>query len=367
MVFKSKHAHTYKIKLAIPTRNGERPRTFSLGTTSREVAKEIERTIQRMKGRREWAALELVFDGLATFGDVYDADLNGTVAALIARLRDTDLDPLATEWAEKANARYVSQVRRFIVEGERFPASEFRRKRISTFLAGLDVDDPTRNRYRAAISVFGKWLVEREVLDANPVRDVAMYREHDPRMVWMTWADAIKVSDAAAEPYATLFRLMAATGIELGAALTLTRQDVQLDERTIAAHGSKTSWRNRVVRFEEWATFNLTQLCKPLVGFAPLFPGIRHHIALQVFKAAQKAVGITGHRIHDLRHTYAVNALRKGYKPTVVATQLGHKNASMVIKCYGRFIPDASDYEVGSKVTNSATNRKKRGEVKRAN
>jgi integrase len=48
----------------------------------------------------------------------------------------------------------------------------------------------------------------------------------------------------------------------------------------------------------------------------------------------------------ERRHTYAVNGLRKGYKPTVIARQLGHKDASMIDRVYGRFIPDESDYVV---------------------
>ena len=87
------------------------------------------------------------------------------------------------------------------------------------------------------------------------------------------------------------------------------------------------------------------------MGHAPLFSGIGYTDALDAFKAAQKAVGLSGHRLHDLRHTYAVNALKKGYKPTVIARQLGHKDASMVNKVYGRFVPDESDYVVTNSVT----------------
>jgi integrase len=48
--------------------------------------------------------------------------------------------------------------------------------------------------------------------------------------------------------------------------------------------------------------------------------------------------------LHDWRHTYAVNSLRDGMKPTTVARQLGHRDASLVHRVYGRFIVDARDY-----------------------
>jgi integrase len=343
MVFKAKSAHTYKLRVTLEDR---RSAICSTGTTERRVANDVEAMVKRFKARRRWDVLEAIVLKQVTLAAVYDAEQAGTLDALMAELKDVDLDPLVTEWKADADPKYVRQVRRLIPEGRRFVVSRFRRRVISKFLAGLKCDSPTKNRYRAALSAFAKWLVENEVIETNVVRDVAMYKENDPRMVWMTWADAIRVADAAPQPYRTLYRLMAATGIELGAALKLQRPDVDLKEKTIAVRGTKTAWRSRVVRFEQWATFNLTELCNPLIGFAPLFPGIKHKDALATFKAAQQAVGLSGHRLHDLRHTYAVNALKQGYKPTVIAFQLGHKDASMVTKVYGRFVPDASDYAV---------------------
>lgn len=365
MVFKAKDAHTYKIKFSIPTRNEGKPRTVSTGATVLTVARDVERMVERMKGRREWAPLEAVFDDLLSLGEVYDADVDGTLADRMAALRDVDLDPLVTEWAKRANARYIRQVRKLIVEDVRFPTSGFRRKAISEFLAGLTCDDPTKNRYRAALSVFAKWLVEREVLESNPVRDVAMYKEHDPRMVWMPWKDAERVATEAETLFLrALFALMAGSGMELGAALAVTRDDIDLDAATAHARGSKTVWRNRVVRIEAWAIPFLRIAAGEDVGPWLVFPPMAHRDILNAFRAAQKAVGLSGHRLHDLRHTYAVNALKKGYKPGIVAHQLGHKDASMVTKVYGRFIPDEKDYEVTA--TNPATTAKKPREVKRA-
>lgn len=341
MVFKAKKAHTFKLRVTLEDR---RSAICSTGTTERRVANDVEAMVKRFKARRRWDVLEAIVLKQVTLAAVYDAEQAGTLETLMAELKDVDLDPLVKDWAVRANAKYVRQVRRLIPEGERFVVSRFRRKVISAFLAGLDCDNPTKNRYRAALSSFAKWLIEQEVIETNVVRDVAMYPENDPRMVWMTWNDAIKVADRAPEPYQTLYRLMAATGIELGAALKLQRPDVDLKEKTIAVRGTKTLWRARVVRFEQWATANLEGVCKPLVGFAPLFPGIKHKDALDTYKTAQQAVGMSGHRLHDLRHTYAVNALKQGYSEQVVAHQLGHKNTNEVRKCYGRFIPDASDY-----------------------
>jgi integrase len=370
MVFRTKDANTFKLRLTLA---GRKPRTVSTGATDKATAEDVEAMVKRFKGRRDaigLRALAAVLDDDLSLGAVYDAHCHGTLTELVADLTDTDLEPLVAEWAKKANAKYVRQVRALIVEGERFPVSRFRRRVVSEFLAGLTCSDPTKNRYRAALSVFAKWLVEREVIDANPVRDVAMYTERDPRMVWMSWDDAERAAEHAPEPWASLFLLMAMTGIELGAALKLTRTDVDLSAKTIRAQGSKTTWRNRVVRYDpDRLQGVMYRLTAGKDESSPLFPAIRHRVLLAQWHAAQKAAGLSGHRLHDLRHTYAVNALKAGLKPTVVAHQLGHKDASMVIKVYGRFVPDAADYAVPKKkalVTNSVTSIKKQREAKRA-
>jgi integrase len=42
----------------------------------------------------------------------------------------------------------------------------------------------------------------------------------------------------------------------------------------------------------------------------------------------------------DARHSYAVRAIRSGVPAEVVARQLGHANAVLVLKVYGRFAPN---------------------------
>ncbi|HXU02139.1 MAG TPA: site-specific integrase [Polyangia bacterium] len=361
MVFRADGARTYKLRLSL---SGHKPRTVSTGATDEATAADVEAMVKRFKGRRDvagMAALVAVLDDDLSLAAVYDADMRGTLRDLVASLSDVDLEPLVSEWAKRANAKYVRQVRALIPEGERFPASTFTRKRVSVFLAELSCADPTRNRYRAALSVFAKWLVEREVIETNPVRDVAMYKEHDPRMVWMTWKDAQRVANASPAPLRNLFAIMASTGIELGAALRLTTADLDTTAKTIHARGSKTTWRNRVVRYEEWADVYVRFLDKG-IGAVPLFPPMQHRDILAAFRDAQQAVGLSGHRLHDLRHTYAVNALKQGYKPQVVAHQLGHKDATMVTKVYGRFVPSESDYVV----TNVATTPSRKARGKRA-
>lgn len=358
MVFKAKGAHTYKLRVTLAD---GRSATCSTGTTDRRTALDVEAMVARFKRQRRWDVLAPIVDKRLTLRAAYDANQAGTLDTLIAELDDIDLDPLVTEWADRAAPKYVRQVRRMIVAGTRYPLSRFRKKTIKAFLDGLSCDDPTRNRYRAALSSFSRWLMDHEYVEFNPALTVALYGEHDPRVVWMTWKQAKAAADAAPEPFRSLFAIMGATGIELGAALVIRATDVDVGERTIHARGTKRMHRNRVVRYEPWAAPYMERIMKPLVGAVLLFPDVTGGDALDQWKDAQKAVGLEGHTLHDLRHTYAVNALRKGYKHQVVAHQLGHKDPTMVTRVYGRYVPDASDYEVAA--TNPATNREKLDEA----
>ncbi|MDQ5919982.1 MAG: integrase, partial [Pseudomonadota bacterium] len=43
---------------------------------------------------------------------------------------------------------------------------------------------------------------------------------------------------------------------------------------------------------------------------------------------------------YQMRHTYASTLLSNGENPAWIATQLGHINMDMVIKVYGKWIPN---------------------------
>lgn len=82
-------------------------------------------------------------------------------------------------------------------------------------------------------------------------------------------------------------------------------------------------------------------------NFAPAAQvfAIDHHAALDAHHAACKATQLEYCTMHDLRHVFAVQALRDGLAPQVVAHQLGHKDAYLVFTVYGKFAVTAADYK----------------------
>ena len=55
------------------------------------------------------------------------------------------------------------------------------------------------------------------------------------------------------------------------------------------------------------------------------------------FSVVLKAAGLTGVRFHDLRHTYAVNAIRAGDDIKTIQGNLGHASAAFTLDRYGHF------------------------------
>lgn len=55
------------------------------------------------------------------------------------------------------------------------------------------------------------------------------------------------------------------------------------------------------------------------------------------FRAVADAAGLEGMRLHDCRHTYAVNALRAGDDVKTVQGNLGHATAAFTLDRYGHF------------------------------
>lgn len=337
MPFRQKGSLYYKTHVSLPD---GRDSIFACGTDDLTTALAVERMVKTLKSRRQFRGLELVLEKRITLPALFDAYESGRLSDLISEKSQADLAEHLREW--DGNPKYKTQVGVFL--GDAFPASQFTRKAISEFLSGLKVSGSTRNRYRAALSVFAGWLVEREIIPHNPVRDVKASKPNPARLVWLEREQAKTLIAALPLPYRALEALMACTGMEWQAIERLRRRDIDLKARTVHARGGKTAWRNRVVRpTEEWAWQVFAKYVKPMTGNTLVFP-VSKFTALDVHKRIAKDLGLPFTTLHDWRHTYSVQALRDGYSLQVVAHQLGHHNTTLVQQRYGRFVPDERDY-----------------------
>jgi hypothetical protein len=184
----------------------------------------------------------------------------------------------------------------------------------------------------------------------NPMDKVPMPPAADPRTHYLETYEAQRLVLAFADPeYRAFNALMAGSGIEVSGARNVRRRDVFPDVREVRAPGTKTYNRDRIVRVAEWAWPYVEER---LAGLAPddrLFPGIPDRwVARDVFVAttlllAAKFPCYSGYTMRDHRHTYAVRAARAGTPPQLIAEQLGHVNAVLVLKVYGKFLPKSDE------------------------
>ncbi len=240
------------------------PEFWNRGSTGRDaLTLAVERGVRvpdlplpqnELEGRGERAVLDAVADRRRSLLDVFASDRDDArQAEFKVALDDTDIEPLVATWhaglvreGSGSAEKYLAQVRTFIAEGERFPRSRFRRKAIAQHLAGLGPSGSTSNRYRSALMQFGRWLVEREVLEFNPVRDLRAARENPPRMTYYSPSEVRTLIERLEPPHQAFEAIMAGTGMELQAVLGLRRRDVDFDAHTVHARGGKTEWRDRV-------------------------------------------------------------------------------------------------------------------------
>lgn len=359
--FLSRGARTYKGRAY--DRAGQR-HVRSLGTRDAAEAARFEAFLDRLRANRRWDTLDLIIAGELAVATAFDADASGTLAAVVleaqrrqaqaaALAADVDLDPLVTEWngqGRRARSdKYLAQVRRMIASGTRFPVSQFRRKRLSEFLSRLPVDRATKNRYRQALLQFGNWLVEREVLESNPVRDVKGFGENDPNLRKYERDEARRIIEQLAYPYRALEAMMAGSAMEWQAVERVRRQDVDLEARTIFADGGKNRWRKRTVVVTEPWCWDLVEAyirewdeeSDDAAGTERLFAGVDHKVALAKHHAACAAAGVHDSGLHDWRDSYAYwNLWLDGMAPAYLRPQFGHApNSTTLERSYAAWVP----------------------------
>jgi len=142
--------------------------------------------------------------------------------------------------------------------------------------------------------------------------------------------------------YATLFGLLATTGMRLSEALALDRNDVDLRSGVIAIRRGKfgkgrklrcTPLRREVVRvLEAWLRERPPNPEEPLFpssrGLAISVDAVERLVAKHVAVAQKSCPSLRGKNVtpHTLRHSAAMDLLRRGVGRTIIALWLGHES-----------------------------------------
>lgn len=335
----------------VPRKDGVRVQV-PLGTRDERLARDISRMLDNLADPiRDFDILDLIARKRVSPAEVWDAEREGTRGALKARLlavqvveEDIDLSPLVDTWCDeltiKTKEDYRVQVRTLIPADRRFPRSAFVRSAIKEWLA-----KKPRN-YRAAASGFARWLIEKDILDSNPVRLIRNKQASNGRTRHISLEEAEDLLAEMTNEDAALHAMMLGTGMEVSAALATTYADIDRQARNIHAKGTKAKHRDRVVHVTEdwcWDILEAYLRARPGVGATPVFPE-DYQVIYRAFKKAVKKAEIIDYRIHDHRHTYAVWLLKRREKPELISHQLGHRDTSLLWKVYGRYVLTAEDF-----------------------
>lgn len=327
---------------------------LSLGTTLAPIAREMEAMLTRLASLREWTVLESADrrpDGVGELFDYWRRE-GETLSTYKDLINDCDLSAFVDAWlkwaerraTERTVAKYLRQLRVLIPEGKCFSRSRFRRREISAALHKLTGSGSTARRYHAAWSSFGNYLVEAELIEHNPLRDIRAPRSNAGREVYLDRAAQIRLVEAQSFPYSALAALREGGGVEVSAALRVRRRDFSELERTVLVRGTKNEWRSRSVIVEEWAWPLLRRAFANKLPDALVFEGLDYETARREHREALKAKELReDYRMHDARHSLAVRWMQKGIGPEIIANNLGHRDASLVLKLYGRYRPRADD------------------------
>lgn len=341
----------------------------SLDTTDKRRARALCAMLRTLADSQRWDVLNPIAEGSLSLQDAYTAWSGSTLSELVASraeaARDIDLEPLVLNWHQlkskdipRSADKYLAQLRTLIPKGVPFPLSTFRKARIREWLD--DRRPATRNRYRAAASSFAEYLLDRELIEANPVIALKARKENPARVQYLAREEAKALVAALPPVHRALHAFLLATGVDAGGALRVRYRDIEKDDKkeyTIRVPGTKTTTRDRVRRMTEtWAADIVKEHLRtsPGVPLAYVFDlgqddsdlEIRRAIerTRKVLLSACKAIKLENYSTRDHRHTYAVQALKDGYSYGVVAFQLGHNTTALVHKVYGKFVPNAADY-----------------------
>jgi integrase len=208
----------------------------------------------------------------------------------------------------------------------------------------------------SAVRGFAVYMHALDPVHEVPPRGMFARPVHRPTPYIYTNAEIFALVEAAghlargtrAQTYPVLFGLLAATGTRIGEALALNRNEADLKVGVLTITGGK-SRDPRLVPLHATTTAALSRYAtardeheqKPGASYAPFFTdrngdrlaymNVRH-----AFEQACTAAGLRTEaqrpRMHDLRHTFAVNTLLGWYRDgadvaarmPVLSTYLGH-------------------------------------------
>ena len=204
----------------------------------------------------------------------------------------------------------------------------------------------TVNAYVRGVSSFWKWLIDEELIEANPFAKVKMPKV--PRKVMSTFSEshlgaligAINTRSPQGYRDYALFLTLLDTGLRIAEVLRARVENLDLGEATLKVMGKGGKERvvplGRVVQRVLWHYLERFRPEPLRLRDAPLFltwdgRPVAVRRAQTLLRTYAAKAGITGVRAspHTLRHTAAISFLRNGGDAFSLQQLLGHSSLDM--------------------------------------
>jgi integrase len=244
----------------------------------------------------------------------------------------------------------------------------FTRVEVAKRLDALDVDAPTKNRYKLAASGFAKYLVRRGILETNFVRDIEGFGENDPRKVYYE----LRGEAADRRTRAAVGRCAAAMAYAFCMEEGRDRRGARARRRSHQGRGVLLrAWHQdgeprahvHLVEENRWLLPYIARRdrgqgaqCESVPGpqalDAPPRAAEGGARARDPRRSARRR--FSQHTFHDWRHTRTVQLLRDGYEESVAAHDLGHEDVNLVRTTYGEFHRDGEPTTAASAPSRSS-------------
>lgn len=250
--------------------------------------------------------------------------------------------------------------------------SELKRKHVRDKLADHDAGNKTLANIQSVLRAALTEAVDDELLEANPLAGYTYRRAEAPKE-----GDDIDPFDrveqsailAALEGQGrNLVQFAFWTGLRTSELVALDWTDIDftrgvvrvsraLTQRAAAPEGTKTTAGRREVKLLQAALEALqAQKAHTYLAGKEVFQNPQtlarwagdQPIRKTMWQHALKRAGVRYRYPYQTRHTYASMMLSSGEHPMWVARQMGHRDWSMIIRRYGRWMPDA-DSQAGSR------------------
>lgn len=205
-----------------------------------------------------------------------------------------------------------------------------------------------RDLCRGGLAQIFRKATMQGVIDKNPCDGIELKRHKNERKKALTKSEQeIFLLSSAKTSHDLLFRFLLATGLRIGEALALTKEDVNFDKSTVTVNKNvifikgkrivqdtpKSDAGNRTIPFPR----TILQELDKITTF-DLFPCSYNAVK----KSIQRIAKETGLNVspHILRHTYATRLEEAGIAPKLKQYLLGHASLEMTQNVYTDVQPD---------------------------